>query len=96
MQITSILQEEHGCVDLGRIITFFNSTNLGEKNIRACQKTCWGLTETYNWNNYLQSALRIPFQKVLGQEGRAKQVKSHLYWPPSIKTYLDIFIWSAR
>ena len=46
---------------------------------------------------YLKSALRISntFQKVLGQEWRAKEMKSHWYWPPAIRTCLDTFMWSA-
>lgn len=41
------------------------------------------VSPTLNSILHLKSALRITFQKVLGQEWRAKQVKSHLYWPPS-------------
>lgn len=45
---------------------------------------------------HLQSALRITFQKVLGQEWRAKQVKTICTGlHSSVRTHLDTFMWCA-
>lgn len=96
MQITSIFWEKNDCADLGIIITFLNSTDLEKKN-QCKQETVLGthMSPMIKSILSLKSALRITLQKVLRQEWRAKQVKSHSYWPPAIRTSLDTFMWSA-